>query len=37
MMSIFNPEGKIDVKLKFAFRLYDYDRDGKIGFEDLKK
>jgi Ca2+-binding EF-hand superfamily protein len=37
MMSILNPEGKIDVKLKFAFRLYDYDRDGKIGFEDLKK
>lgn len=37
MMSILNPDGKIDVKLKFAFRLYDFDEDGKIGFEDLKK
>ena len=36
-MSILNPDGKIDVKLKFAFRLYDFDEDGKIGFEDLKK
>ena len=30
LLSILNPEGKIDTKLKFAFRLYDLNKDGKI-------
>jgi Ca2+-binding EF-hand superfamily protein len=36
LLSILNPEGKIDTKLKFAFRLYDFNKDGKICIEDMK-
>ena len=37
LLAILNPEGKIDTKLKFAFRLYDFNEDGKICINDMKK
>lgn len=35
-VSLFNSHGKKEDKLKLAFRLQDFDDDGKLGREDLK-
>ena len=37
LLATLNPQGKIENKLKFAFRLYDFNGDGKICIEDMKK
>jgi hypothetical protein len=34
-LSIFNAPGKKEKKLDFAFKIHDFDRDKKIGKEDL--
>ena len=37
LLATLNPQGKIENKLKFAFRLYDFNGDGKICIDDMKK
>ena len=36
-LSHFNSPGRKDEKMKTAFRLHDFDDDGVISMEDLKK
>jgi serine/threonine-protein phosphatase 2B regulatory subunit len=36
-MSVFSFKASRETKLRYAFRIYDYDGDGKIGKDDLQQ
>merc|ERR1711877_51128 len=36
-LSAFSSKGNKEEKLRFAFKVYDIDRDGKISFEEFTK
>mmetsp|Transcript_18253 Transcript_18253/g.29991 ORF Transcript_18253/g.29991 Transcript_18253/m.29991 type:complete len:197 (-) Transcript_18253:271-861(-) len=36
-LSVFSPKGSLEEKLKFSFKIYDFDGDGQISREELTK
>lgn len=37
MMSVFSDQAPRDLKVHYAFKIYDFDGDGLLGLSDLEK